>query len=169
MNVYVHPTAEVHKESEIGNGTKIWHQAQVRESCKIGENCIVGKGVYIDFGITIGNNVKIQNYSNIYHGSEIQDDVFIGPGVMLLNDKLPRSVSNSGVLKNENDWKTEKVLIKKGASLGARSVILPGVTIGEYAMVGAGAVVTKNVPDNGLVVGNPAVLKGSVDKNGKVV
>jgi len=165
--IFVHETAEISEEAKIGTGTKIWGQSQVRENSVIGDNCIIGKGVYIDFGISIGKNVKIQNYANIYHGSKIEDDVFVGPGVMILNDKVPRSVTSTGELKGENDWKTGEVLIKKGASLGARSIILPGVVVGEYAMIAAGAVVTKDVPDYGLVMGNPAVLKGSVCKCGK--
>jgi len=166
--IEIHPTAEVSKDSVIGEGTKIWHQAHVREHCKIGTNCIIGKGAYIDIGVVIGNNVKIQNYSCVYNGTTIEDGVFIGPGVLLINDKLPRSVSLEGKLLRKDDWKAGKTLVKKNASIGAGAVVLPEITIGEYAMVGAGAVVTKNVPDHGLVIGNPGVLKGTVCKCGKM-
>lgn len=168
-NSHIHPTAEVSNEAKIGNNTKIWHQCQIREKVVVGENCILGKNVYIDHGIRIGNNVKIQNNSSIYNGSEIEDGVFIGPHVCLTNDKTPRAITKDGKLKEDNDWETGNILIKKGASIGAGSVILPGIVIGEFAMIGSGSVVTKDVPDYALVYGNPAKLEGYVDKSGKKV
>ncbi|MBU0530453.1 MAG: DapH/DapD/GlmU-related protein [Candidatus Aenigmatarchaeota archaeon] len=167
MNVYIHPSAEVSEESSIGNGTKIWHHAQIREGCRIGENCIICKGVYIDFGVEIGSNVKIQNYANIYNSSKIEDGAFIGPGVLLVNDKNPRAVNNKGELMKADEWEHGNITVKKGASIGAMSVIMSGIVIGEYAMIGAGSVVTKDVPDYTLVIGNPAVVKGNVCKCGK--
>jgi UDP-2-acetamido-3-amino-2,3-dideoxy-glucuronate N-acetyltransferase len=161
--------AIISKDAEIGKNTKIWHFTQIRENAKIGDNCIIGKNVYIDSGVKIRNNVKIQNNSSIYHGSEIEDGVFIGPHVCLTNDKLPRAITEDGKLKTEKDWKVGKILVKKGASIGAGSIILPDVTIGEFAMVGAGSVVTKDVPDYGLVYGNPAKPQGKVDKSGKKI
>lgn len=169
MEYYVHSTADVSPESQIGDGTKVWHQAQVREKAKIGKNCIIGKGSYIDFGVTIGDNVKIQNGVFVYHGVTVESGVFLGPGVILTNDKNPRATDENGNLKNDDDWVLGKILIKKGASIGAGSVILPGVTIGEYALIGAGSVVTKNVPDYSLVYGNPAKVYGKVDKLGNVI
>lgn len=163
----IHETADVSNKANIGKNTKIWHQAQVRENVKIGENCIIGKNVYIDFGVEIGDNVKIQNNSSIYHGSKIEDGVFIGPHVILTNDKTPRAINPDGTLKTDHDWEEGKTLIKKGASIGAGSIILPDTTIGEFAMIGAGSVVTKDVPDYCLTYGNPAEIKGKVCKCGK--
>lgn len=154
--IKIHPTAEVSLKAKIGQGTLIWHQAQVREGVVIGKNCILGKGVYIDFDVKIGNNVKIQNYVSVYHGATIEDGVFLGPYVCITNDKYPRAINPNGSLKKESDWEVGKTLIKQGASLGAGSIILPGITIGKWAMVGAGSVVTKDIPDFGLVYGSPA-------------
>jgi len=161
-NIFVHPSADVSTEAKIGDNTRIWNQAQVREGACVGENCIIGKDVYIDFGVCVGNNVKIQNGSYLYHGTVVENGVFIGPGVIFANDKFPRSINTNGSLKTNSDWTEGKILIKQGVSLGAGSIILPNVTIGAYAMVGAGAVVTRNVPGHGLVIGNPAMLVGFV-------
>lgn len=166
-DVFVHPTAEVSSDASLGSGVYVWHHAQVREGASIGNNCVVGKGVYIDFGVTIGNNVKIQNNALIYHGVTIEDGVFIGPHACLTNDKVPRAITPDGYLKRDADWEVGKILVKYGASVGAGAVVLPQVTIGRFALVGAGAVVTKDVPDHGLVVGNPAGLMGYVCKCGR--
>lgn len=155
-------TSEVSKKAIIGNGTIIWNDAQVREDAVIGKNCIIGKNVYIDFGVIIGNNVKIQNNSSIYHGVTIEDNVFVGPHVCTTNDVVPRSCGDNGLLKSNKDWQVGKTFIKYGSSIGANSVILPNVTIGNFAMVGAGSVVTKDVPDYALVYGNPVRLAGYV-------
>lgn len=156
MDYFKHSTAEVSNKAEIGKNTKIWHYVQIREGARIGANCILGKGVYIDFNVKVGNNVKIQNGASIYYGVVIEDGVFIGPHVCFTNDKFPRAVNEEGDLKLNVDWKVGRILVKKGASIGAGSVILPNVTIGEYAMIGAGSLVTKDVPDYVLVYGNPA-------------
>ncbi|MBN1260167.1 MAG: N-acetyltransferase [Anaerolineae bacterium] len=161
-NVRIHPTAEVSDQASIGSGTSIWHQCQIRQDVEIGTHCIFGKGVYVDFGVRIGNNVKVQNYVSIYHGVEIEDGVFIGPHVCFTNDNLPRAINADGTLKSADDWVLGRILVKRGASLGANSTILPKVVIGAWALVGSGAVVTKDVPDYGLVVGNPARLIGFV-------
>lgn len=158
----IHPTADVSSEAQIGAGSLIWHQAQVREGAHLGRNCIVGKGVYIDFGVQIGNNVKIQNGASIYHGATLEDGVFIGPHVCLTNDKLPRAVNPDGSLKAADDWTVSPILVREGAAIGAHSVVLPGVTIGRWAMIGSGAVVARDVPDYGLSWGNPARLQGYV-------
>ncbi len=163
----IHPTADISGNVKIGKNTRIWHHVQVREDAVIGDNCIVGKGAYIDKGVKIGNNVKIQNYASIYHGSTIEDGVFIGPNAVLANDKSPRAVNPDGSLQKEEDWETGKILVRKGASIGTGAVVLPDVTIGEFAMVGAGSIVTKSVPGYALVFGNPAKIKGSVCKCGK--
>ncbi len=153
--VYIHPTAEVSQKAKIGSGTKIWHQAQVRENTKIGRNCNIGKAVYIDTNVKIGNNVKIQNFVSVYDGVTVEDDVFIGPSATFTNDLYPRS----RIWSRERRVKTH---VKKGASIGANATILCGLTIGEHSMVGAGSVVTSDVPNHALVLGNPARLKGFV-------
>jgi acetyltransferase-like isoleucine patch superfamily enzyme len=158
----IHSTAEVSPQAIIGEGTRVWHQAQVREGARIGRNCIVGKGAYVDLDVVIGDNVKIQNGCFVYRGATLEDGSFLGPGVILTNDKAPRAINPDGSLKTVDDWEAGKILVKRGASLGAGSVVLPDVVIGVFSMVGAGAVVTKDVPSYGLVVGNPARLVGYV-------
>jgi acetyltransferase-like isoleucine patch superfamily enzyme len=158
----IHPTAEVSPKANIGEGTLIWHQAQVREGVIIGQECIISKGVYIDADVVIGSRVKIQNYACVYHGATVEDGVFIGPHVVITNDKYPRAITPDGKLKAATDWEVGRTLIREGASVGAGSVILPEVTIGRFALVGAGAVVTADVPDYGLVMGSPAALRGFV-------
>jgi len=165
--VYIHPTSFVSTQAEIGRGTKIWHLVQVREGVKIGQNCIVGKDVYIDFDVEIGDNVKIQNSALIYHGAKIEDGVFIGPQVCLANDRYPRAITPEGRLKEADDWIVGPTLICYGASIGAGSIVLPDVTIGRFAMVAAGAVVTSDVRDHALVVGVPAQIVGHVCRCGK--
>ena len=160
--IYIHPTADVSPQAAIGPCTRIWHQAQVRERACLGANCIVGKGTYIDSNVVIGNNVKIQNGVYVYHGVTIEDGVFLGPGVILTNDKLPRAINPDGSLESDADWKVSPILIRRGASIGAGAVVLPGVTVGEFALVGSGAVVTHDVPAHGLAYGNPASLRGYV-------
>ncbi len=128
----------------------------------IGHNCILGKDVYVDVGVRIGSNVKIQNNVSIYRGVTIEDGVFVGPHVCFTNDKRPRAINPDGTLKTGDDWELTATAIKRGSSLGAGSTIVCGVTIGEWAMVGAGSVVTHDVPAHGLVVGNPTRLIGYV-------
>jgi len=160
--VYIHPTADVSPKATLGPGTKVWHQAQVREGAVLGRNCILGKGAYVDSGVHIGDNVKIQNRASVYHGVTLEDGVFVGPHVIFTNDRLPRAINPDGSLKSDDDWELGLILVREGASLGAGSIVVAGVTIGRFAMVGAGAVVTKDVPDYGLVYGNPARLAGYV-------
>lgn len=160
--VFIHDTADVSPQAKIGAGTKIWQHCQVRERAVIGSNCILSKGVYIDFGVNIGDNVKIQNGISVYHGVTLEDGVFCGPHCVFTNDKRPRSINPDGKLKGGEDWQISETLVKRGASIGAHATIICGITIGEWAMIGAGAVVTKSVPAYGLVVGNPARLIGFV-------
>lgn len=162
MSVRIHPSAEVSPGAQIGEGTSIWHQAQVRDGARLGRHCIVGKGSYVDTGVQIGDNVKIQNYVSIYHGVTIEDGAFCGPHCVFSNDKRPRAVNPDGSLKSADDWEVTPVLVRKGAAIGANATILCGVSIGQWAMVGAGSVVTRDVPDFGLVLGNPARLCGFV-------
>jgi UDP-2-acetamido-3-amino-2,3-dideoxy-glucuronate N-acetyltransferase len=164
---FIHPTAQVSPQAVIGPGGKIWHQAQVRERACLGANCIVGKGAYIDFDVTLGDNVKVQNGVYVYHGVTVEDGVFLGPGVILTNDKLPRAINSDGSLKSDADWEVSPTLIRRGASIGAGAVVLPGVTVGEFAMIGAGAVVTRDVPAHALAYGNPARSHGYVCRCGR--
>jgi UDP-2-acetamido-3-amino-2,3-dideoxy-glucuronate N-acetyltransferase len=164
--VYIHPTADVSPRAVLGEGCKVWHEAQVREGAVLGRNCILGKGAYVDFGVRIGDNVKVQNRASIYHGVTLEDGVFVGPHVVFTNDKLPRAVNADGTPKSEDDWEVGETLVREGASLGAGAIVVAGVTIGRFAMVGAGAVVTKDVPDYGLAYGNPARLAGYVCESG---
>ncbi|HEY69438.1 MAG TPA: N-acetyltransferase [Anaerolineae bacterium] len=161
-NVRIHPTAEVHETAEIGPGSSIWNQCQVRENVRIGAGCILGKDVYIDFEVQIGDNVKIQNGALVYHGVTIEDGVFVGPGAIFTNDKRPRAINPDGSLKSDADWEVGEIHIGYGAAIGAGAVVLPGVRVGRFAMVAAGAVVTRDVPDHALVVGNPAEHAGYV-------
>ncbi len=159
---YVHPTAEVSPEAHIGAGTRIWRQAHIREFAHIGETCNIGKGVYIDTHVHIGSRVKIQNHVSIFEGVTLEDGVFIGPHVCFTNDRAPRAITPTGKLKSADDWEITPTLVKYGASIGAGAVILCGITIGTFALVGAGSVVTGDVPPHALVFGNPARQHGYV-------
>jgi UDP-2-acetamido-3-amino-2,3-dideoxy-glucuronate N-acetyltransferase len=163
----IHPTAEVSPLAQIGAGTRVWHYAQIREYVTIGQQCIIGKNVYVDFGVRIGSNVKVQNNALLYHGLTIEDGVFVGPQACLTNDRFPRAITPDGNLKGSDDWVVSPTLIRYGASIGASATILAGLTIGRFAMVGAGAVVTRSVPDHGLVLGVPARLAGYVCRCGR--
>ncbi|MGH2463340.1 MAG: acyltransferase [Candidatus Limnocylindria bacterium] len=160
-SVRIHPTADVSPEATIGPGTSIWNQTQVRERARIGSDCVLGKNVYVDYDVVVGDRVKIQNNASLFHGVTIEDGVFIGPHVCLTNDRLPRAVNPDGSAKTDDDWEVGLIRVRAGAALGAASVILPGVTIGRWALIGAGSVVTHDVADYALVVGNPARRIGS--------
>ncbi|HEU5383099.1 MAG TPA: acyltransferase [Ktedonobacteraceae bacterium] len=161
-DVYVHPEAEVAPGASVGTGTRIWRQAHVREHAVLGEHCNIGKGVYIDAHVCIGSNVKIQNHVSVFEGVTLEDGVFVGPHVCFTNDLFPRAITREGKLKSADDWTITPTLVKYGASLGAGSVIRCGITIGEFALVGAGSVVTRDVPAHALVLGNPARQRGYV-------
>ena len=156
----VHPSADVSPRATIGKGTKIWHEAQVREGAVIGANCILGKGAYVDRDVHIGDNCKLQNGVSVFHGFELEDGVFLGPGAMLLNDKNPRAVNPDGSPKGDADWVASHGVVEYGAAIGGGAIVLPGIRIGRMAMVGSGAVVTRDVPERGVVYGNPARLHG---------
>lgn len=159
---FVHPRAEVSPSAHIGAGTSIWRDTYVREHASIGEACHIGKGVYIDTHVKIGSQVKIQNHVSIYEGVTLGDGVFVGPHVCFTNDLFPRAITPDGKLKSASDWEITPTLIKYGASIGAGSVVVCGITIGEFALIGAGSVVTRDIPAHALAFGNPAQLRGYV-------
>lgn len=156
LTVRIVDSADVDERAEIGDGTSVWHLAQVREGARIGRNCIVGRGAYIGTGVRMGDNCKVQNYALVYEPAVLEDGVFIGPAVVLTNDTFPRAVNPDGSLKSAHDWEPTGVTIREGASIGARTVCVAPVTIGRWATVAAGSVVTRNVPDFALVAGVPA-------------
>lgn len=166
MTINIHPTADVSDKAAIGEGTSVWHQAHIRAGAQIGEECIIGKGVYVGADVSIGNRVKIQNYVSVYEGLTISDGVMVGPHVCFTNDMLPRAVNPDGSLKSSEDWELTETFIGEGVGLGANSTIRCGIRIGNWAMIGAGSVVTHDVPDFGLVYGNPARLHGFVCRHG---
>lgn len=165
--MFIHPTANVEPEAQIGEDTKIWHLCHVRKGARIGKQCVLGRGVFVDAGVQIGDLVKIQNYVSVYHGVVIEDGVFIGPHVCFTNDLLPRAVNPDMTLKSDSDWVLSETHIRRGASIGANSTIVCGITIGQWALIGAGCVVIRDVPDNALVVGNPGRVIGYVCACGK--
>ena len=158
----IHPSADVSADAVIGERTRIWNRAQVREGAVIGDDCIVGKDAYIDVGVHVGDRSKIQNGALVYHGVTVEQGVFIGPGAILTNDRFPRSIVPSGELAGADDWTLSTITLRYGCSVGAGAIVVAGNDVGRFATVGAGAVVTRTVPDHALVVGNPARLIGWV-------
>lgn len=158
QDCFAHPSSHVSKLATIGRGTKIWINVQIRENAVIGADCVISKDVYIDHAVRVGDRCKIQNGVSVYNGVEIGDDVFVGPNVTFTNDKVPRAFNA--------EWKITPTRIANGASLGANSTIVCGVVVGEYAMVAAGSVVTRDVEPFTLVVGNPARPVAKIDKDG---
>ena len=156
---YWHTSAIINFNAEIGKGTKIWQWTHIMTGAEIGENCIIGQNVFIGKNVKIGNGCKIQNCVSIFEGVELEDFVFVGPGVKFTNVKYPRAAI-------EKKHEFQETLVKKHATIGAGAIIICGNTIGEYAFIGAGAVITKSVPAHVLMVGNPAQGHGTVGKNG---
>lgn len=159
MEYFVHPTAVVDEGCEIGAGTKIWHFSHIMPGCKLGQNCNIGQNVVVSPEVELGKNVKVQNNVSLYTGVICDDDVFLGPSCVFTNVINPRSSVN-----RKNQY--AKTHVGKGASVGANATIVCGHNIGKYAFIGAGAVVTKNVPDYALVIGNPARQIGWMSANG---
>lgn len=156
-NSYQHPLAEVEEGAQVGDGTKVWDYAKIRTKAIVGLDCMIGRNVFIDEGVYVGARCKIQNNALLYRGTHIQEEVFIGPGVIITNDKYPAAVNDDGTPKGDKDWKCEGVVILPRAVIGAGAILLPGITIGARAKIGAGAVVTKDVPDGAeWYYGNPA-------------
>ena len=158
-NVYVDPTAIIDNGVSLGSGTKVWHFVHVMKDAKIGKDCVLADYVSVGKGVKIGNRVKLENRATVYEGVTIEDKVFVGPNVTFTNDLLPRSFNT--------DWKIQLTLVKEGASIGAGTVIVCGITIGEYSLVGAGSVVTENIPPHALAYGNPARIRGFVCRCGR--
>jgi UDP-2-acetamido-3-amino-2,3-dideoxy-glucuronate N-acetyltransferase len=150
---YFHESSYIDEGAEIGNGTKIWHFCHIMPRATIGENCILGQNIFVASDTMIGNNVKIQNNVSIYTGVILENDVFLGPSMVFTNVINPRSH-----IERKNEYQT--TLVKRGVTIGANATILCGITIGEYAFIGAGAVVTRNTPAYALLFGNPARIKG---------
>ncbi len=163
--IFVHPTADVSPDAVLGPGSQVWNGAKVREGAVLGERCRIGHGVYIDTRVTLGDGVKIQNGVSVYEGATIADGVFVGPHATFTNDLHPRAIDPDGTPRDE--WQIVPTRVEHGASIGAGAVIVCGVTIGRWAMVGAGAVVTRDVPEQALVVGVPAQVAGYACRCGR--
>lgn len=158
----VHASADVEADVSVGPRSAVWQRAQLRTGARIGADCVIGRDAFIDEAVTLGDRVKVQNAALVYHGVTVEDGVFIGPGAILTNDRFPRAMTASGDLARAGDWTLTEVLLRTGCSIGAGAVVVAGSTIGRYATVGAGAVVTRDVPDHALVAGNPARRLGWV-------
>lgn len=159
--VTVHPSAEVEAGAQVGAGTKVWHLAHIRSTATVGAGCVIGRNVYVDANVVVGNLVKIQNNVSVYQGVTIEDEVFVGPCAVFTNDLRPRA--------QNPDWTITPTTVRRGASIGANATLVCGIEIGEYAMIAAGSVVTKDVAPYQLVAGNPARPRGWVDVKGEIV
>jgi UDP-2-acetamido-3-amino-2,3-dideoxy-glucuronate N-acetyltransferase len=165
--VRILPSADVDDRAELGPGTSVWHLAQVREHAKVGRDVVIGRGAYIGTGVPVGDNCKIQNYALVYEPAVLEAGVFVGPAAVLTNDHYPRAVDAEGNAKTAHDWTPVGVTIREGASVGARAVCVAPLEIGRWALVAAGSVVTKDVPDFALVAGVPAKRIRWVGKAGE--
>ncbi|MGC5629564.1 acyltransferase [Georgenia sp. Z1344] len=166
MTARIVDSADVAETARIGDGSSVWHLAQVREDVEMGEGCVVGRGAYIGTGVQMGRHCKVQNYALVYEPARLGDGVFIGPAAVLTNDTYPRAINPDGSLKSASDWDAVGVTIEEGAAIGARAVCVAPVTVGAWATVAAGAVVTKDVTPYALVAGVPAKQIGWVGRSG---
>ena len=162
----VQSSADVAEDAQIGEGTSVWHLAQIREGAVIGRNCTIGRGAYVGTRVRVGDNCKVQNYALVYEPAVLHDGVFVGPAVVFTNDRYPRAITPTRQLKRRHDWEAVGVTVHEGASIGARAVCIAPVTIGAWALVGAGAVVIDDVADFALVAGIPAKRVGWVGRAG---
>lgn len=167
VEVRVHPSAEVEDGATVGAGTAVWQLAHIRAGAVVGAGCTIGRGVFIDEDVRLGDRVKVQNHALVYRPARVGDGVFIGPAVVLTNDVYPRAVNVDGTSKGAGDWSAVGVTLGEGCAIGARAVLLPGVTVGRWAMVAAGAVVVADVRDFALVAGVPARERGWVGRAGR--
>lgn len=163
----IQATADVDESAVLGARTRVWHLAQVRENARLGTDCNIGRGAYIGPGVVLGNACKVQNYALVYEPAVVGDGVFIGPAAVLTNDEFPRAANPDGTPKGTDDWHAVAVVVERGASIGARAVCIAPLRIGEWALVAAGAVVTKDVPAHALVAGVPARRIGWVGRTGR--
>lgn len=161
------PSAVVEDGATIGRGTKIWANVQIRTGARIGAECIFGRNSFVDVDVVVGDRCKVQNNASLYAGVTLEDGVFVGPHVVFTNDKVPRAVTPDDRLKSADDWELGRTLVRHGAAIGAGAVIVTNVEIGRWAMIGSGAVVTKDVPDHALVLGNPGRVVGYVSAGGR--
>lgn len=162
----IEPSADVDERATIGEGTLVWHLAQIREDARVGRDCVIGRGAYLGPGVVVGDRCKIQNHALVYEPAALADGVFVGPAVVFTNDYFPRAVTPDGELKGHDDWDMVAVRVGEGASIGARAVCVAPVAIGRWALVAAGAVVIRDVPDFALVGGVPARRLGWVGHAG---
>ena len=158
--VFIHPTANVHATAKLGGGTSVWDWSKIREDANVGRNCNIGQSCYIDAGVVIGNECKIQNFVSVYSGVTLGDQVFVGPQVSFTNDMYPRACGN---------WSVFETHVEHGASIGSNATIVCGTRLGRYCMIGAGAVVTRDVPEFALIMGNPGRIQGYVTRSGRPV
>jgi acetyltransferase-like isoleucine patch superfamily enzyme len=158
----VHASADLESDVSVGPRTSIWNGAVLRNGASVGAECIIGRDAFIDEGVHLGNRVKVQNGALVYHGVTVGNGVFIGPGAILTNDRYPRAITATGELARGDDWTVSPIELRDGCSVGAGAVVVAGTTIGRFATVGAGAIVTRDVPDFALVAGNPARRLGWV-------
>ncbi|WP_167042548.1 acyltransferase [Salinibacterium sp. ZJ454] len=166
VSPFVADTADVDDRAVLGEGVKVWHLAQVREHARIGAGSTLGRGAYVGPGVSLGENCKVQNYALIYEPAVLEDGVFVGPSVVFTNDVYPRAINPDGSLKSADDWSSVGVLVQHGAAIGARAVCIAPVTIGRWALVAAGSVVTRDVPAFAIVAGVPARRVGWVGPAG---